>query len=65
MSFFRFYFRLLRFRSFLDFEVALSGEKWSEVDQSGLTPIHDALPGCWLKGDAGAAIPWKLPGHGG
>ena len=61
----RFYFRLLSFITFLDFEVAPSGEKWSEVDESGLTLVQDSLLGCWLKGDAGAATSRKLTGHGG
>jgi hypothetical protein len=34
---FRFYFHLLIFLVFLNFEVVLSGKKWAEVDQSGLT----------------------------
>jgi hypothetical protein len=42
---FRFYFRLLKTRIFLDFEVVLSGEKWSEVDQSGSTPAQSSPSG--------------------
>ena len=62
---FRFYFHLLKTGSFLHFEVVLSGEKWSEVDLSGLTFVRFPLLSRWLKGDTGAAIPRKLTGHGG
>jgi hypothetical protein len=35
----RFYFHLLKTVVFLHFEVDLSGEKWSEVDLSGLASV--------------------------
>ncbi len=38
--YFRFYFHLLKTVTFLHFEVVLSGEKWSEVDLSGLTSVR-------------------------
>jgi hypothetical protein len=62
---FRFYFHLLIFLVFLNFEVVLSGKKWAEVGQSGLTPVQGSLLGNWLKGDTGAATSRKLTGHGG
>ena len=62
---FRFYFHLLKTVAFLHFEVVLSGEKWSEVDLSGLTSIQFPLLGCWLKGDTGAATSRQRTGHGG
>ncbi len=62
---FRFYFLLLIFLGFLDFEVVLSGKKWIEVGLSGFTPIQGSLLGDWLKGDTGAATSRELTGHGG
>ena len=64
-GYFRFYFHLLIFLAFLDFEVVLSGKKWIEVAQSGFTPIQGSPLGDWLKGDTGAATTRKLTGHGG
>jgi hypothetical protein len=40
---FRFYFHLLTSHVFIDFEVVLSGEKWAEVDQSGLALVQPLL----------------------
>jgi hypothetical protein len=56
---------LLKTGRFLHFEVVLSGEKWSEVDLSGLASVWISLLSRWLKGDTGAAIPRKLTGHSG